>query len=54
MVSEPLLVLLPMAFTPAPPPTSFCSTPTYCLFTGLIHSVSCLWQSPLTWGQSGR
>lgn len=35
-------------------PASFLSLPTYCLFPGLIHNVSCLWQSPLTWGQSGE
>lgn len=49
MVSEPLFFLFPKSLSPTP--ASSLSPPTSCLFPGLTHNVSCLWQSLLTLGQ---
>lgn len=51
MVSEPLFFLFPKSLSPTP--ASSHKPPTSCLFPGLTHNVSCLWQSPLTLGKRG-
>lgn len=54
MVREHLPALFPKAFTHPLPQTAPSGLPPLIFFTGLTHKVPCLWQSPLTWGQSGR